>query len=230
MEVGHCVGFAAVGAIALGFMWRRKYAGKCDEIVRTRKRVCVFCGSQNGDDGKFVEMAYLVGKKMAERDVELVYGGGDVGLMGAVSRGVKENGGFVIGILPRALINRELKGSECPNSKLYLVDTMHERKQMMAEHCDAYLALPGGVGTFEEIFEAITWTALGIQNKTVGLFNIDGFYDPLNQLMETAFSKKFIKSRRVLNIVVTETEVDALLDKVLEPRPENPNARWNIKS
>jgi len=100
----------------------------------------------------------------------------------------------------------------------------------MAEHCDAYLALPGGVGTFEEIFEAITWTALGIQNKTVGLFNIDGFYDPLNQLMETAFSKKFIKSRRVLNIVVTETEVDALLDKVLEPRPENPNARWNIKS
>ena len=141
------------------------------------KRLCVFCGSSVGVKPAYAEAAAAFGTLLATRGIVLVYGGGNVGLMGVIADAALAAGGEVIGVIPRALADREIAHTGV--SELRVVDSMHTRKAMMADLSDAFVAMPGGVGTFEEFFEAITWTQLGLHRKACGLLNVNGFYTPL---------------------------------------------------
>jgi uncharacterized protein (TIGR00730 family) len=176
--------------------------------LRTFKRICVFCGSSHGANPAYTEAAKNLGGELARRGIELVYGGGNVGLMGVVADAVLAAGGQVIGVIPEALMAKELghKGIQ----DLRVVKTMHERKAMMAELSDGFIALPGGIGTFEEFFEIVTWAQLGFHAKPCALLNVNGFYDPLLRLVDHAIEERFIKptQRRIL---IVESETKALL-------------------
>lgn len=160
--------------------------------IAKMKRVSVFCGSSLGTDKVFAEQAYLLGKELAKRNIELVYGGANVGLMGIVADGVLENGGKAIGVLPRFLQEKERAHDGL--TELILVDTMHERKAKMRELCDGVVAMSGGYGTLEELFEMLTWAQLGLHKKPVALFNVNGFYNELLSFVETMVSKGFLKT------------------------------------
>lgn len=156
------------------------------------KRVCVFCGSSVGAKAIYVDAAREMGRLIASKGIGLVYGGGDVGLMGVIADATLEAGGDVIGVIPRALADREIAHKGL--TTLHIVDSMHTRKAMMAELADAFIAMPGGVGTFEEFFEAVTWTQLGLHRKPCGLLNVDGFYTPLVQFINQAVAEGFIRA------------------------------------
>ncbi len=147
------------------------------------KRIVVFCGSSGGHDPVFAAQAFRVGQYLAEHGIELVYGGAKVGLMGAVADGTLQAGGRVTGVLPRFLRTKEVAHEHL--SELMLVDTMHERKLKMHELSDGVIAMPGGYGTLEELFEMLTWGQLGLHAKPVGLLNTDGFYDHLLAMADT---------------------------------------------
>jgi hypothetical protein len=171
-------------------------------------RWCVFCGSSPGNDPRFVEYAAALGRALAQAGHELVYGGGRTGLMGAVADGAIAEGGRVIGIIPRQLEEREVAHRGI--SDLRIVPSMHERKALMAELSDGFIALPGGFGTFEEYCEAVTWVQLGIQRKPCLLANLDGYYDPLVALFDRGRDAGFISpaNREIVQVVQT---LDALL-------------------
>lgn len=173
------------------------------------RRVCVFCGSNVGARPAYADSARALGRLLVERGLGLVYGGGNVGLMGVVADAVLEAGGEVIGVIPHALMAREI--GHLGVTTMHVVDSMHERKALMAEHADAFLALPGGVGTFEELFEAITWTQLGLHAKPCGLLNVDGFYDELLRFLDHAWTEGFIKPE-TRAIVKASADPAALLD------------------
>jgi uncharacterized protein (TIGR00730 family) len=139
--------------------------------------LCVYCGSRTGSDASFTSVAASVGRWIGENKGQLVYGGGNNGLMGVMADATLEAGGRVVGIIPHVLVDKEFAKLDC--TELHVVDTMHDRKRMMAERADAFLALPGGIGTFEELFEVWTWRQLGFHDKPVGLLNFQGYYDPL---------------------------------------------------
>ncbi len=174
-------------------------------------RWCVFCGSSPGKDRRFVEYATATGRAIAEAGHELVYGGGRTGLMGALADGAVAAGGRVIGIIPQALEDREVAHRGI--SDLRIVGTMHERKALMAELSDAFLALPGGFGTFEEFCEAVTWVQLGIHDKPCFLANLDGYYDPLVELFDRGREAGFISAanREIVQVV---TSPDVLLSVI----------------
>ena len=153
------------------------------------KRITVFCGSSVGTDSIYKTQAKIVGEALAKNNIELVYGGAKIGLMGAVADGVLSKGGKVTGVLPNFLRSKEIAHEQLTN--LILVDTMHERKTRMNELCDGVIALPGGFGTLEELFEMLTWAQLGLHKKPIGILNIDGFYDTLIDLIQTMVSKGF---------------------------------------
>jgi uncharacterized protein (TIGR00730 family) len=152
--------------------------------------LCVYCGSRPGNNPAFGEAAQAVGTWIGQHGGQLVYGGGHNGLMGQVADATLASGGRVVGIIPKALVEREWAHTSC--SELLVVDTMHERKRMMAERADAFLALPGGIGTFEEFFEVWTWRQLGYHDKPVGLLNVDGYYDGLMTFMRTSADAEFL--------------------------------------
>jgi uncharacterized protein (TIGR00730 family) len=139
--------------------------------------VCVYCGSREGTKPAYADAARATGQWIGKHDGQLVYGGGKNGLMGIVAQATLEAGGRVVGIIPKALVEKEWANDNC--TELHIVDTMHTRKQMMAERADVFLALPGGIGTLEELFEVWTWRQLGYHDKPVGLLNVDGYYDSL---------------------------------------------------
>ena len=155
------------------------------------KRITIFCGSSAGHDDLYLNHACLLGKTLADRGIGLVYGGAGVGLMGAVADGALSTGGEVIGVLPNILRPRELAHQGL--TRLIMVETMHERKTKMFELCDGFIALPGGFGTMEELFEVITWAQLGLHKKPIGLLNINGYYDALIQLLSTMVDHGFLK-------------------------------------
>jgi len=155
------------------------------------KRVTVFCGSSSGTDKIYQLQASLLGETLAKQNIELVYGGAKVGLMGAVANGVLNSGGKVIGVLPRFLMNKEIAHESL--TELILVDTMHERKTKMNELCNGIIALPGGFGTLEELFEILTWAQLGLHQKPVAILNINGFYNSLLTCIQTMVHKGFLK-------------------------------------
>jgi uncharacterized protein (TIGR00730 family) len=152
--------------------------------------LCVYCGSKPGTDPNFTQAAMEVGTWIGRHGGQLVYGGGRNGLMGITADATLAAGGRVIGVIPRALVEKEWAHTGC--TELHIVETMHERKQMMAEKADAFVALPGGIGTFEEFFEVWTWRQLGYHNKPIGLLNTAGYYDPMLSFLSSVVQREFM--------------------------------------
>ncbi|MEL7313013.1 MAG: TIGR00730 family Rossman fold protein [Pseudomonadota bacterium] len=176
------------------------------------KRVAVFCGSRDGNSPAFTEAANRLGQVIAERGMTLVYGGSQTGLMGAVANAALAGGADVIGVLPHSLADRERAHTNL--TELHLVDSLAQRKQLMADHADAFLALPGGFGTLDEVFEMITWTQLGVQRKATGLVNTDGFFDHLMASIYWQVDEGFITQSQLDAIVIAE-DPGATLDQLV---------------
>ena len=175
------------------------------------RSLCIYCGSGHGNDPVFTETAEALGHMLAAENIRLVYGGGSVGLMGTVARAALAKGGQVTGIIPQFLVDREVMLPEV--SELIVTLDMHERKRLMFEHSDAFVALPGGIGTLEEVVEQMTWAQLGRHKKPVMLANINGFWDPLVSLFEHMSASAFIRPGFELSYGVA-TSVDQILPKI----------------
>lgn len=173
-------------------------------------RLAVFLGSRDGTGPAWADEAYTIGTGLAERGVELVYGGGGSGLMGRISQGVLDAGGRVYGVIPRFMVDREWARLHQPGVELHVVETMHERKAMMARRAQAFLALPGGLGTLEELFEVWTWQTLSLHAKPVGLFNAGGFWDPLLHTLHRLAEAGFMDTATVEALVVGDDLDDVL--------------------
>lgn len=180
------------------------------------KSICVYCGSNTGNNPAFADAARAMGRELVRRDWRLVYGGGHVGLMGVVADAVLQAGGQVIGVIPRSLVDREVGHNGLTD--LRVVSTMHERKSLMAELSDGFVAMPGGIGTLEELFEAWTWSQLGIHEKPVGLLNVDGFYDGLIQFLQHATRSQFLKPEYV-DVLLIDTDSQSLIDRMMSYSP-----------
>lgn len=171
-------------------------------MERMIQRICVFCGSNDGARPEYLEAATALGKSLAESGIGLVYGGAGVGLMGAVADSVLDAGGEVIGVMPRSLVKREVAHRKLRD--LRVVDSMHERKALMAELADAFIALPGGLGTLEEFFEVWTWAQLGEHTKPLGMLNVAGYYDPLLVFFDHLVRERFIRPEHRAMVLVEE--------------------------
>ena len=175
--------------------------------------VCVYCGSRPGKHSQFTAVAQQVGTWIGTHGGQLVYGGGRNGLMGTVADATLAAGGRVIGVIPKALVEKEWAHNGC--TELHIVDTMHERKRIMAEHADAFLALPGGIGTLEEFFEVWTWRQLGYHDKPVGLLNMNGYYDHLLAFLSASVSDGFMSDWQ-MGLINTHTEAEPLLKALVQ--------------
>lgn len=175
------------------------------------KRITVFCGSSFGTDPVYEQQAMLLGKTLAAHKIDLVYGGANVGLMGAVADGVLSAGGKVFGVLPHFLQQKEVAHTHL--TELILVETMHERKTKMNELSDGVITLPGGFGTMEEFFEMLTWAQLGLHQKPIAILNINGFYDEMISLLQTMVSKGFLKEVNKKMLLVSD-DIDDLLEQM----------------
>ncbi|MGE3805695.1 MAG: TIGR00730 family Rossman fold protein [Gemmataceae bacterium] len=184
------------------------------------QRLCVFCGSKSGDRAVYADAARHLGQELVRRGIGLVFGAGHVGLMGVLADAVLEAGGEAIGVIPEALVDRELAHNSL--TELRVVATMHERKAMMFELSDAFMALPGGFGTLEELFEIVTWVQLGLHQKPVGLVNIDGFYDALLGTLDHMVREGFLKQRSRRMLLAADDPI-RLLDLLDEPPAEQEN-------
>jgi uncharacterized protein (TIGR00730 family) len=172
------------------------------------KAVCVYCGSGPGSNPKFVESARAFGRILAENDIRLVYGGGSIGLMGAIAESVVDHGGRVTGIIPDFLKARELMFKRA--QEMIVTRDMHERKRLMFEHADGFVALPGGIGTLEELVEQLTWAQLGRHQKPILMVNIDGFWDPLCALLDHMRAMQFIRAGLTVSPYVVDSVEDIL--------------------
>ncbi|PON70079.1 Cytokinin riboside 5'-monophosphate phosphoribohydrolase [Parasponia andersonii] len=185
-----------------------------EESTKSRfKRICVFCGSSSGKKPSYQEAAVELGKELVERRIDLVYGGGSVGLMGLVSQAVHDGGRHVLGVIPKTLMPREITGETV--GEVRTVSDMHQRKAEMARQADAFIALPGGYGTLEELLEVITWAQLGIHRKPVGLLNVDGYYNSLLSFIDKAVDEGFISptARRIIVSAPTAKQLVRLLEE-----------------
>jgi uncharacterized protein (TIGR00730 family) len=180
------------------------------------KSVCVFCGSNYGDSPVYQEMAAVMGRKLAMAGLRLVYGGGKVGLMGVLADATLAAGGKVVGVIPQAIVDMEV--AHLGLTELIVVQSMHERKARMADTSDAFIALPGGYGTFEEFCEVLTWSQLGFHVKPCGVLNVGGFYDPLLALFDRAVQDRFVRPEH-RELVLADTDVDALLERLASFNP-----------
>lgn len=185
-------------------------------------RVCVFCGSKTGVGDGYRAAAAELGQRMAAANIGLVFGGGSVGLMGVIADAVLEAGGEVIGVLPEMLATKELRHPGVADMRL--TADMHERKAVMAELADAFIALPGGYGTFEELFEVITWAQLGIHRKNIGLLNVAGYFDQLVRLIDHAVQEGFVKEKH-RGLILVEERPDVLLSRLADYEMP-PVKRW----
>jgi hypothetical protein len=181
------------------------------------KSICVFCGSSLGSRPVYQSAAAELGKVLAKRNLQLIYGGGNVGLMGVVADATLAAGGQVIGVMPEFLVQKEIAH---PNlTQLHVVSSMHDRKALMAQLADGFMALPGGFGTFEEFCEILTWAQLGLHQKPQGLLNVAGYYDLLLNLFDLAVEENFLRSD-LRSIVLEATDPDTLLDQFLHYQPK----------
>jgi len=179
------------------------------------KYLCVFCGSSKGGPAIYAETARLFGEALAGRGLGLVYGGGHIGLMGILADAVLQAGGPVIGIIPRSMVERELAHEQL--TELHIVETMHQRKALMAERAVAFAALPGGVGTADEFFEIVTWRQLRLHSKPIGLLNVAGFFDPLLAWLDRTVVDGFVRAEH-RGLLQVAREPGRLLDLLMEPR------------
>lgn len=175
------------------------------------KKICVYCGSNPGNSAEFLESARRLARVLVEREICLVYGGASVGIMGEIADAVLAGGGEVIGVIPQALVDKEV--SHAGLTELKVVDSMHERKEMMADISEGFIALPGGLGTIEEIFEVLTWAQLGFHRKPCALLNIKGYYDKLNQFLNHAVAEGFIANTH-REMLLVEEEPQQLLESM----------------
>lgn len=180
--------------------------------------LCVYCGSKPGSQPAYAATAAAVGQWLGQRQGRLVYGGGKNGLMGIVADSALAAGAQVIGIIPNSMVEREWAHPSC--TELLVVDSMHERKRLMAERADAFVALPGGIGTFEELFEAWAWRQLGFHSKPVGLLNAQGYYDGLLVFLKSTVNNGFMTSQQ-LNLLHVDTDLNRLLDKLQQATLSN---------
>ena len=175
------------------------------------KTICVYCGSRVGNRPSYRKAAIALGTLLAQREIGLVYGGGDIGLMKVVADAALAAGGQVTGVIPKALADKEVAHQGLTH--LHIVSSMHDRKHMMAELSDAFIAMPGGFGTLEELFEVVTWTQLSFHQKACGVLNVDGFYDGLLTFLDQVTQEQFIRPDH-REIIVAATEPADLLDKL----------------
>lgn len=178
--------------------------------TRPMKRISVFCGSHKGNDPGFSAAAVALGKELVRRDIELVFGGGKVGLMGLIADTVIRGGGRATGVIPKGLVAREVGHQGL--TELLVVGTMHERKATMARMSDGFIALPGGIGTLEELFEIWTWAQLGMHRHPIGILNINGYYDPLIGFVDNSVRKEFLKPMN-RQMLLVDSVPERLLDR-----------------
>ena len=183
--------------------------------------ICVYCGSRPGTQPAFAYAAGEVGRWIGAHGGQLVYGGGKNGLMGVVAQATLEAGGTVVGIIPQGMVEREWANTDC--TELIVTDTMHQRKATMAERADAFLALPGGIGTFEELFEIWTLKQLGYIDKPIGLLNVNGYYDKLAEFMQSSVEEGFV-SEWQMEMLRVEAEAESLLQHLVEAAGMNPKS------
>lgn len=182
-------------------------------MAEPRFSVCVYCGSRPGENPLFVEAAQAVGDWIGAQGGQLVYGGGRDGLMGVVARATAQAGGRVVGVIPQSLVDKEHANHDC--DELHIVQTMHERKALMAERSDAFLALPGGIGTFEELFEVWTWRQLGYHDKPIGLLDVEGYYQPLLTFLNSSVAAGFMGPWQ-MDLVRVDTRPATLLTQLAQ--------------
>ena len=194
--------------------------------MKELKRLAVYCGSATPADPRYMELAREVGRTLAEAGVGTVYGGGRLGLMGAVAAGALDAGGEVIGIIPEALASSEVANHDC--TELHKVSGMHERKQRFTDLSDGFVTLPGGVGTMDELWEAVSWAQLGYHDKPVGLLNAFGFYDHLIAFNKQMGEVGFIRPAHQ-NIIVAAEDIGALLERMRAYRPHTPIFQMSAK-
>lgn len=180
------------------------------------KRLAIYCGSATPTDPVYIESARMVGRVLAQRGIGVVYGGGRLGLMGAVADAALEAGGEVIGVIPDALVNAEVAHRGC--TELHTVQTMHQRKQLFTDLSDGFISIPGGVGTMDELWEAVSWAQLGYHEKPVGLLNVAGYYDHLIAFAEHMAEVGFVRPQH-RDILIVDDTLDGLLAKMAEYRP-----------
>jgi uncharacterized protein (TIGR00730 family) len=185
-------------------------------------RICVFCGSSSGIHPRYAEAARTLGSALVRRGIGLVYGGGNVGLMGIIADAVMDAGGEVIGVIPEALVERELAHNDV--TQMIVVRSMHERKAKMAELSNGFVAMPGGYGTFEEFCEIITWAQLGLHRKPCGILNVNGYYDPLMKLFDHAVAEGFLRSAN-RQLVLEESDPERLLTTMATFKPQH-TEKW----
>ena len=190
------------------------------------KRLAVYCGSATPADPRYIELAREVGAELASRGIGLVYGGGRLGLMGAIASSALHAGGEVIGVIPEAMIKAEVANLEC--TELKVVRNMHERKQAFTDLSDGFLTIPGGVGTMDELWEAVSWAQLGYHEKPVGLLNAFGFYDGLIEFNRHMAEVGFVRSAHQ-GIIIAESELGALLQRMAEYKPHTPIFRMRAE-
>jgi uncharacterized protein (TIGR00730 family) len=190
------------------------------------KQICVFCGSSMGASSQYKEGAQKLGRTLAQSNISLVYGGASVGIMGVIAESVLESGGEVIGVIPKTLQEREIAHPSL--SELHVVNSMHERKALMSDLADGFIALPGGPGTLEEFFEVFTWAQLGEHGKPCGLLNINNYYAPLMSLFDHMTEQQFLHEE-YRSMVITESESEELLKKFSNYEPPKVT-KWIDKS
>lgn len=190
------------------------------------KSLAVFCGASTGHNPVYIDAARELGRLLAEQDIALIFGGGKVGIMGAIAEAVLAAGGKAIGVIPRGLVEREVAHANL--TEMHVVETMHERKARMAELADAFVALPGGWGTFDEICEILTWNQLGIIAKPCGFLNVNNFYDNLRHMFNTCVHEGFLQAERANN-VIWASNANELLNQCRDYQPL-PTPKWmNLK-
>jgi uncharacterized protein (TIGR00730 family) len=194
-----------------------------DNPITKITTICVFCGSSTGRGSSYAANARLLGKAIVKNNCNLVYGGSNIGLMRIIADEVLAGGGQVTGVMPNGLADKEIAHNGLQN--FHLVDTMHERKAMMASLSDAFIAMPGGLGTLDEIFEILSWNQLDLINKPAALYNVDGYYDHLLKFLNHTVEEKFVRSEHRANLLVDD-DAERLMKKIMEFIPQKPPSKW----
>lgn len=198
---------------------------KASVSVRRMKRICVFCGHATGDTAVFAQAAAETGRHFAAHGIRLVYGGGNAGMMGTLANAVLESGGQVTGVIPDFLMEKELGHTGV--TTLHVVKTMHERKALMADMSDAFIALPGGFGTLDELCEILTWAQLGLHSKPCGILNVAGFYDPFLAHIDATVAHGFMKADH-RSLILDDPTIEGLMPKLRAFQPIN-MTKWLVK-